>query len=180
MIDSVIVTESDLEKVFQPESTGQGTFGPVQLPAYYYQDFSLLLTSFSGTSQKDWFYGVAKSAIPSLSPYIISDSGSLSLLEKSRTTDTPITSAFYYPLDTISTPLEKLSIIPSILIEGKMYSNVESYSNSNMIDSTNADYVRSTYYWAKGVGIIKRENKNFHFYTNLFTCKKWIDIWNSN
>jgi hypothetical protein len=159
LIDSVIVTESDVEKVFQPEYTVQVFNGTFNLPAYYYQDFSLLLTGYSGTSQKEWFYAVAQSTFPSFDNSKNSDNASLVLLEKNRTTDTPINYAFVYPLDTISSLVEKMSIISSILIEGKMYSNVEFYSNSNGIDSTNADYARSIYYWAKGVGIIKREIK---------------------
>ena len=160
MIDSVIVTESNVEKVFQPESTVQGLFGPLNLPAYYYQDFSLLLTGYSGTSQQDWFYGVAKSATFLWTYYDQnSEDASLALVENDRSTDTPINYAFIYPLDTISSIQETLSIIPSIVIEGKTYSNIEFYSNSNGIDSTNADYIRSTYYWAKGLGIIKREIK---------------------
>ncbi len=156
MLDSIIVTQSDLKKEFQPESSAQTVFGPFLLPAYYYQNFSLLLTSYSGTSQKDWFYGVAKSIIPGIEYDNNSNNAFLSLLEKDRTANIPINYAFFYPLNITSSIQETLSVIPSILVEGKMYSNIEFYSNSNGIDSTNADYVRSTYYWAKGVGIIKR------------------------
>jgi hypothetical protein len=158
--DSVIVTESEVEKLFQPKDTFQGLFGPLYLPAYYYQDFSLLLTSYSDTSQKDWFYGVAESAFPLSGNFQTSNSASLSLLEKNRSTDNPINYAFLYPLDTtIYSPQEKKSIIPSVIIEGKNYSNVEMYSEPNIIDSTDTNYLRTTHYWAKGVGIIKREIK---------------------
>jgi len=154
------VTQSEVKKVFQPASSMQTLFGPLNLPAYYYQDFSILLISYSGTSQQDWFYGVAKSAIFLWTYYDQNSEGaSLALVENDRSTDTPINYAFFYPLDTISSIQETLSVIPSIVIEGKTYSNIEFYSNSNGIDSTNANFIRSTYYWAKGLGIIKREIK---------------------
>lgn len=159
MLDSVKVTQIKITKEFQPAYSGQSQFGPIHSPAYYYQNFSLLLTSYSGASEKDWFYGVAKSIMPGLEYYNNSDSAVLSLLEKDRTTDHIINYAFFYPLINFYSPQEKISAIPSIIVEGKNYSNVELYSNSNRIDTTDANFLRTTYYWAKGIGIIKREIK---------------------
>jgi hypothetical protein len=157
-LDSVVVTQSDLIKEYQPEATGN-MLGPITIAAYYYQTFSLLLTSYSHTSQKDWFFGVAKSTLTGIPYYQNSSTAALSLLEISRMTETGINYVFFFPLDTINSEQEILSVVPSIAIEGKQYAKVEFYSNSNTWDSTSADYVRSTYYWAKGIGIIKREIK---------------------
>jgi hypothetical protein len=158
-LDSVVVTQSDLKKEYQPEVTGQDLFGSLINPAYYYQSFTLLLTSYSQPSPKDWFFGVAINVFPLIVYDQNSDSAFLSLIEMDRSTKSTKNPVFAYPLDTINSDQEILSEIPSIQIEGKPYSKVEFYSNANTWDSTSADYIRSTYYWAKGVGIIKREIK---------------------
>ncbi|MEO7961622.1 MAG: hypothetical protein ABIR19_08740, partial [Ginsengibacter sp.] len=61
MLDSVVVTQSNLEKKFVPASTYQTPFGNGHSLAYYYQELSLLLTKIKGTSQQTWFYGTATS-----------------------------------------------------------------------------------------------------------------------
>ncbi len=48
-------------------------------------------------------------------------------------------------------------IIPSITIEGKNYSSVIKGSSENVSDINDPDDEKRTFYWAKGIGIIKRE-----------------------
>jgi hypothetical protein len=55
------------------------------------------------------------------------------------------------------------SIIPSMVVEGKTYANVILTSNSSYDGSGN-----SYYYWAKGVGLIKRTEVKDHV-TNTWT-----------
>lgn len=154
MLDSIVVTQNNLEKKFVPASTYQTPFGNGHAPAYYYQDFSFLLTKFKGTSQQTWFYGTATSDLGS--PYPNSDPVSLSLLEN----DSIMTGyIFLYPAIRFSSPQENVDILNTITIGGQAYSNVILYSISNLIDSLDKDFVRATYFWAKDVGIIKREIK---------------------
>ncbi len=153
--DSVVVTQSSIEEKYQPEINDPGQFIS-HVPAFNYQDFTLLLTEYNGASQEDWFYGVASNYGKG---FIIasSDTASLSLLEKDRANNTNLNYVFFYPLTPYSSIQENIAVIPSINIEGKIYTNVELYSNR--IDSTSADYLRSTNYWSKGLGIIKSEIK---------------------
>lgn len=58
MLDSVIVTQSEIKKEFQPEFSWQTGFGSAYLPAYFYQSFSLLLT------QREWELLKEKSKLP--------------------------------------------------------------------------------------------------------------------
>ncbi len=147
-----------MEKQFAAPYVASTAFGNISVPGFYYQEFSLLITKYNGTSEEDWFYGDATSS--NVGPVIYnSDSANLSLLEKDRINNINLNYAFLYPFTPYSSIQENIAVIPSITIEGKIYTNVEFYSYSNTIDSTGADYLKSTYYWAKGAGIIKREIK---------------------
>ncbi len=50
-----------------------------------------------------------------------------------------------------------VSVFPSINVEGKTYLNAVKYLTVNGADSTQPNYLKSAYYWVKGVGIIIRE-----------------------
>ncbi len=155
-LDSVVVTQSNLKKQFAAPYVAS-TFRNA-VPGFYYQEFSLLITKYNGTSEEDWFYGFATSS--GVGPTIYnSDSANLNLLEKDRVNNKNLNYAFLYPFTPYSSLQENIAVIPSITIEGKIYTNVELYSYSNTTDNTRADYLKSTYYWAKGAGIIKREIK---------------------
>jgi hypothetical protein len=151
-LDSVVVRQSNLEEKYVPASTYQTPFGTGHTPPYFYQELSLQLTSFNGTFQETWFNGTATNG----EIYQNSDTIALSLYE----TDSIFLGAtFIYPASRFSSPQENVDIIPEIAIEGVVYSNVIFYSNSNMLDSTDKDFIRGTYLWAKNIGIIKREIK---------------------
>ena len=45
----------------------------------------------------------------------------------------------------------------SMIIEGKTYNNVVTTVYDRNLDINHPDYLKETYYWAKGIGIIKRE-----------------------
>lgn len=44
----------------------------------------------------------------------------------------------------------------TITVEGKIYNNVVVTINENGLDISNPAYQKTVYYWANGVGIIKR------------------------
>ncbi|MGN6249885.1 MAG: hypothetical protein ACTHNG_16150 [Ginsengibacter sp.] len=150
-LDSVVVTESKLETKYEPSVTSNYFF---TTPAYYYQSFSLLLTK-SGSAGGDWFYGETIDR-----PYFgystaLSDSISLTLVEKDRATQEDVAFAFVFNASTNTAD----SIIPSLTIEGKTYTNVLRHPDWNGLDSLNEFYRESVYYWVKGLGIIKRRIK---------------------
>jgi len=52
--------------------------------------------------------------------------------------------------------------LSSITAEGKNYSNAAMFMFKNGLDSITTYYLKSTYYWVKGKGIIKREIETYN------------------
>lgn len=48
----------------------------------------------------------------------------------------------------------------NITLEGKVYTDVNITNDNNGLEKTNPFYYESTYYWAKGIGVIKRTIKD--------------------
>lgn len=144
VIDSVVVKESILERLYMPEQRDNLVS---KTPAYNYQNFRLALKKYSGSSATDWFEGFASAVY-----------GELKIIDRLRNIayGGP---AFYYSLTTYNTVYSAYDIMPQMTVEGKTYNNVIMVMNANTSDTTASFYYRSTYYWAKGVGIIKREVK---------------------
>ena len=145
-LDSVVVTKSDIEKQFMPEHISG--FWAVPIPAFYYQTFTLTLTKYNGATPQDWFYGIANN-----SSFVTSSdtATALYLIEKDKG------GAFNYPIIISSGPYGGVSILPSVTIEGKTYVDAVVFTSSSSLDTSQFYYRKSTYYWVKGVGIIKRE-----------------------
>ena len=147
-LDSVAVTESKVANFFAPAA--KDTMGGYwDMPAMNTESLTLLLSKFNGTSQEDWFYGKAVA----FSRYS-SNEGALFLSEQDRISNTNKGIAFIYQ-----------SVNPgavSVTIEGKTYPNTLIFSYDNNYSPTQAAYHKRTYYWAKGIGIIKREIRTFN------------------
>lgn len=141
-IDSVVVTKSLLEKRFVPESRFSFSV------AYNVEIYSLVLTKITSTGNSVWFNAAT------FDNYIYATSNTLPVEMKEPNNLT----VFYYPVPTCncSSPI----LIPSIIIEGKTYNNVIEFIAWNGLMPGNANYFRSAHYWAKGIGIIKREIQN--------------------
>ncbi len=159
-LDSVVVTQSVLETKFHPEESGNDLY-IWHLAAYYYQQFTLLLTNYSGSSPQDWFYGIATNG-PNF--FINSDTTSwVDLVEIDTLNNIRVNNyAFFYPEGGSVFSLTP-TIIPSMTIEGKSYSNIVFCSDFNSPDTTADYYLETNYYWAKGVGIIKRRIKTSNY-----------------
>lgn len=144
--DSVIVTKSTLETNLMPSQTYNilGLVG--QWPAYNYQTFTLLLSKVTGSTSSDWFYGFADAHI---STYIGASTNfaNVRLIEKSRSVT--VIDSWYF----LTAQSKKIS--PTITLEGKDYSDVVQFTDS-IGQPSNQNYLAYTYYWAKGLGIIKR------------------------
>jgi hypothetical protein len=158
--DSVVVTQSNIEKVFVPKHESLSLFDPT-IPAHFTQKFTLLLKK-GGASGSDWFYGEAflEPAVLILSP-VFTDTGSLYFREKDRLNNVDKGYVFKYPLNSLTGSYSVItgsaSTLPSITIEGKTYLEAIVYIDQNGLPSTNNNFRKSTYYWVKGIGIIKRE-----------------------
>ncbi|TMI85543.1 MAG: hypothetical protein E6H08_22400 [Bacteroidetes bacterium] len=151
MLDSVVVTKSLLENIHHAADTSvQYIFS-----AFYTQEFSLTLTKFDGTLQTIWFNGMAKT-----SNFFFDPPDYLNLNEiyhLSGTGTDQSTSAFAYSTLFNNYPVDVYSTIPSITIEGNNYTNVIFGVTDAGLEVNEPGYNKRTFYWAKEVGIIKRE-----------------------
>lgn len=141
-LDSVIVTQSKVDKIFSP--VAKDTISNWSAPAMNTEKITILFSKHNGSSSEDWFYGEAfafSMGSESDAPII--------LFEKDRLTNTNKEVAFWYPFSN--------NVLPSITIEGKTYLNAVTFSFANTLITTQPTYYKSTYYWVKGTGIIKRE-----------------------
>lgn len=78
-------------------------------------------------------------------------------MKKNISTDKHISYMFQYPYFTNTIGSQYVFVnIPNITIEGKSYSDVVQLTYSNYQSPSSPSYYTSTYYWAKGIGIIKR------------------------
>jgi len=144
--DSVVVTKSTLETQLMPSQT-YNILGLVGLwPAYNYQTFTLVLSKIIGSTSTDWFSGIANAGYS----YFIganTDAAGVWLIERNRSATV---------FDSPSFLIDHSKIIsPTITLEGKDYSAVVQFTNS-IGQPSNQNYLAYTYYWAKGIGIIKR------------------------
>lgn len=142
VLDSVVVTQSLLEARIAPATVGTGYIG-LDCPEYNYEFFTLALTQVNGNSIP-WFIGRARSTE---CPYVNSDTAALFLREPDS----------YYAFSSVIEGNTDNYLIPSLVIEGKTYLNVIVHILFVALDINDPSYKKRTFYWAKGVGIIKRE-----------------------
>jgi hypothetical protein len=153
-LDSVVVTVSILENLFFT-----GIYNS-DVPGYHAQHLELRLNKFDAFTDSVWLYGDASAEL-SGPPYHSSDTADIVLNDQDNLI------VFSFP--TVSYPGN--SLIPSLEIEGKTYTNVIKQITDNGLNISDLNYKKNIYYWAKQVGIIKREiittNGNIRTYTLL-------------
>lgn len=153
--DSVRVTQSIFETLFHPGKAGTNCgilcFDPGEA-AFYFEKFSLTISS---TSQ-EWFKGIASTDnyYPSYyfnllgNPAVVID------------TNFFLADAFWYPLQ--SSGVNLYTFLPSLIIEGHTYTGIHQFSASNGLPVSDANYKGTTFYWVKGIGIIKKEIRTYN------------------
>jgi len=155
-IDSVQVTQSALKDTIQAGTPSNGLLTP-SAPGYGYQKYSLTLTKLNG-STTTWFQG---------------QTGNLFLGDSSLTfwgNDNIIMfggSIYGYGFS-YSVPFDSSNYFSHFTVENNIYDDVISIGFTNGTDATDPSYFKSTYYWAKGVGIIKRTVKMSSAITTSF------------
>ena len=130
-LDSVVVTNSSIKDIYSPPYNYVILFIPATFPAYYYESFTLTLTKYNGMQQSEWFSG---STTPPNFNFGVFDSFPVELIEPDKAI------AFHYFNN---------RQISFLIVEGKTYTQVLEYT-------WNTPNKKTTYYWAKTVGIIKR------------------------
>ncbi|MGK2862417.1 MAG: hypothetical protein ACSLE0_10815 [Chitinophagaceae bacterium] len=135
-LDSVVVTKSGFGWVTTPAIPYQGIFNPGS-PAYANNYMKLTLTKFSGTSQNVWFDGHARAEL-------VTDDAIIKM----------------YEIDSAGSALHNNIItgppVSLITIETKTYTDVIKSVAVTAVDMNDPGYNKSTLYWAKKIGIIKR------------------------
>jgi hypothetical protein len=134
-IDSVVVTESS----FQPYTATSTDFGSTS--TFTSQQYTLQLTEIVPTSGYVWLSGRTQEALLG-QIYLSAADGHL---------------LFEY-VDPVMP-----AVIPSLVVEGKTYTDVNFTSGTGIDSSTHFNY-----YWAKGVGLIKRIER-VGGVTNIYT-----------
>lgn len=157
-IDSVRVTQSIIENKFQPSTPPSG-YLPC-LSEFNFETFTLTLTKINGTVSQDWFKGIASSwAIFSceIHPAVIIDPN-LILNDQlfANTSGQP----FVYPFSFYQG--QGHILIPTITIEGTIYTEVHEFVSTNGLQPTQPAYQAVTHYWVKGIGIIKKETITYN------------------
>ena len=138
--DSVYVTQSDVSSVFVSASS----------PAFFYQTFSLKLMASSANGSQLWLNGFANCDTVYKSALFIDSDFKLSNTQ----TNLP---CFWFPFT--SSGLLQYRFMPALSIEGTQYNTVHKFSASNGLQPTHPNYLETTHYWVKGIGIIKKEIK---------------------
>ncbi len=143
-IDSILITTCELKNIYYPEYKSNGLFTP-NTPAYIGEQFKLIYTKKTEANVSSiWFKGVARAhyqynAPLSNLPLNLVDYIGNSVLYGG---------AFSYD--------ENTSIIPTFTVEGNNYSNVIIHKTFTSLEINHPNYLKTEYYWAKGIGIIQK------------------------
>ena len=139
--DSVVVTTSLLDTLYFPGSYDfLFTYKP-----HTQEKFDLVLTKFTDSDQVEWFNGHADAFCDGLGINNNCDSAAVDLMEGGLFAFEGF--GYSYPSNL------------SVAIERRTYNNVIIHDSwTPTLDINDPQYVHNIYYWAKGVGIIKRTN----------------------
>lgn len=147
-IDTITVTQSLLDAVLQPAVPGAN--------GWIYNTYSLSMEKIVGATNQPWFKGFAACDLQAgtgpINNYIDSN---FSLINEQ--TNLP---AFWYPF--ISSSQKQFQFIPTLNVEGRNYSSVHKFSASNGLPPSDINYTATSFYWVKGIGIIKKEISTFN------------------
>lgn len=143
-IDSIIITKCELKNIYHPEHKSNDFFTP-DTPAYNGEQFELIYTKKTITNESsNWFKGNAQAE------YQFYDSESNIPLNLSDYIDQYIiyNGSFYYDENTIP--------LASYIVDGITYTNVITHYTDSALEITDPKYLKTEYYWSKGIGIIQK------------------------
>ena len=144
--DSVYVTQSTVYPVFVPATSST--------PAFLYETYALTLMYSTGAGNQQWLNGFAScdTVYKSVPLFIDSD-----FMLSNTQTNLP---CFWFPFT--SSSVLQYSFIPTLSIEGKQYNTIHKFSATNGLQPTQPNYLETSHYWVKGIGIIKKEIKTYN------------------
>jgi hypothetical protein len=138
-LDSVIVTKSKLEVVLYEPISFLSLISPAR---NYHDEFKLTLTKFSGPIQTDWLVGIAAAKIDD--PPVSTNTAWLGLTSSDSL-------YMFFSFSENEMPND------SITVEGRTYHNVVVTKWQNGFEETSPYFEKMTTYWAKDLGVIRRE-----------------------
>lgn len=142
--DSIIITKCEFNKLYQSEIISNNIFIP-STPAHYYEHFELIYTKKTDANESSiWFKGIANANYSFFAPL---SNIPLNLVDYIDTFEL-YSGSFYYDENTI--------LIPNMTIEGIIYENILVHKTFNGLEIDNPYYLKTEYYWAKGIGIIQQ------------------------
>ena len=144
-IDSIIITKSELKKIYYPEVISNNIFIP-NTPSYNGEQFELNYTKKTEDNISSiWFKGIANA-------YYEHYNANLSNLPLNLVdyigNATWYGGSIYYDENTIP--------ITTFTAEGNSYSNVIRHKTFNGLEMNHPNYLKTEYYWAEGIGIIQK------------------------
>jgi len=144
-LDSVVVTNNELAMVNFPRDNSNN------FPEHNVQRLRLTMTQYIQTSggmiTTEWLKGVAMPEI--FNPY-------------DSTTTADVRLRFSGTQQVIFYGAQNISGSLTMVVEGVTYTGVSKAESDNGLPISNAGYEKNTFYWAKGVGIIKRVVVNWN------------------
>jgi hypothetical protein len=143
--DSITVTESDRRKLFRPSHLGRNLLGAYTVPDYYYDSLGFRMALQTSSGAVDWLRISHVELGSDPNRYYGYDQRGYEAL------------VFVYPVteDWKNTSDDGVFLIPSMTVEGIIYNNVYRVLDSQGVASPTT-YYSVDYYWAKGVGVIKK------------------------
>jgi len=147
--DSVVVTQSLMSDHYYPPAPS------FSLPGVYYQEFNLVLIRIN--DGKIWFQGSANSTGGSYGPYAADsmDRVVFSPANDNIIADPTLNQTCYGFCDFLND--SSFAYYPSFEVGTHTYNDVFISTITNVYNGTDSPgYFKSTYCWAKGIGIVKR------------------------
>lgn len=144
--DSIIITTCESNYFHYPEIISNNLFIP-NTPAYSGENFELTYTKKTDANISSiWFKGIASAHYQHYAP-LTNLPLNLSY-PKIKNFNTYYEHYFYYDENTIP--------ITSFNVDGITYTNVIVHNTDSGLEITHPNYLKTEYYWAKGIGIIQK------------------------
>jgi len=135
-LDSVVVSNCILLRQYHAATANNGP--------YFADYFNLTLTQYDSAGSSQWFYGSADAS--NYPPYVTTNDALMVINELD------VSYSFVWPFQSPNMG----QLISSMTVEGNTYSDVLVFTAANSL-APGPDSKIKVNYWAKGVGIIKRE-----------------------
>ena len=143
-----------LDSVYVTNSSVGGAYAPISsTPLFTYQTFTLTLMYASVNGTQPWLTGFANCDSVYRSPLFIDSDFALTNTQ----TNLP---CFWFPFT--SSGFSQYNFMPALSIEGIQYNTVHKFSATNGLQPTHLNYLQTTHYWVKEIGIIKKEIRTYN------------------